>query len=371
MGDLSHAYWRSIDQLNSLRTFQLIKSGSLRALRVMETYFAQTISPAGGPGDFKISQFDLCQEDKMGQRDAPIDVNPSDQASDETGSSATDGAGDGEKRGGARPSLRQALNALMMSDERRKQGKPGEITLEMDKDRSSQTRSRSARKTEQADKTQEIETDKTHEIQGVQKMSGTGSNDANHPGSSEPMRIGRRGGPASSEAPVTLEAEPIMAAPDMSSKQTQMVRGQQSIKRSGFYQEPVVAWLVVIGGPGLGAYRPIFEGNNTLGRADSQRIPINFGDESISSEEQVYIRYDSSDKNFLLVPNLTKTNVVAVNDEKPTAAVLVRYVEQANPDGARSAVDQAIGVLPGTRGCMAGGYWWARTWRLPTNIRGQ
>ena len=78
---------------------------------------------------------------------------------------------------------------------------------------------------------------------------------------------------------------------------------------------------MVIGGPGLGAYRPIFEGNNTLGRADSQRIPINFGDESISSEEQVYIRYDSSDKNFLLVPNLTKTNVVAVNDEKPTAAV--------------------------------------------------
>jgi hypothetical protein len=83
----------------------------------------------------------------------------------------------------------------------------------------------------------------------------------------------------------------------------------------------VVGWLVVVGGPGLGAFRPVFEGNNTLGRSPSQRVPIDFGDEAISSEEQAYIRYDSSERSFLFVPNLAKTNVVQVNSKRPTSAV--------------------------------------------------
>jgi len=102
---------------------------------------------------------------------------------------------------------------------------------------------------------------------------------------------------------------------------TQLVRGRQPVKRGTFYQDPVVGWLVVVGGPGLGAYRPIFEGNNTIGRSPTQRIPIDFGDDAISSEEQAYIRYDSTDRTFLFVPNLAKTNVVSVNDKRPTSAV--------------------------------------------------
>lgn len=102
---------------------------------------------------------------------------------------------------------------------------------------------------------------------------------------------------------------------------TQLVRGKSQVKRTEFHQDPVVGWLVVIGGSGLGAFRPIFEGNNTVGRSAGQRIPIDFGDETISSEEQAYIRYDSVDRRFLLVPNLAKTNIVAVNDTKPTSAV--------------------------------------------------
>jgi hypothetical protein len=102
---------------------------------------------------------------------------------------------------------------------------------------------------------------------------------------------------------------------------TKLARGKQTVDRQAFVQDPVVGWLVVIGGPGLGAFRPIFEGNNTLGRASTQRIPIDFGDDTISSEEQAYIRYDSADRGFLFVPNLAKTNVVSVNDKKPTTAV--------------------------------------------------
>jgi FHA domain len=102
---------------------------------------------------------------------------------------------------------------------------------------------------------------------------------------------------------------------------TQLVRGRQPLKRGQFHQDPVVGWLVIVGGPGLGAYRPVFEGNNTIGRSSTSRVPLDFGDETISSEEQAYIRYDSNDRGFLFVPNLAKTNVVSINNKRPSAAV--------------------------------------------------
>ncbi len=121
--------------------------------------------------------------------------------------------------------------------------------------------------------------------------------------------------------PPAGDLRPGLTKSDDDSPRTQLIRGKHKVVRSNFHQDPVVAWLVVIGGPGLGAYRPIFEGNNTIGRTANQRIAIDFGDETISSEEQAYIRYDSADRKYLFVPNLAKTNVVQINDSKPTAAV--------------------------------------------------
>jgi len=102
---------------------------------------------------------------------------------------------------------------------------------------------------------------------------------------------------------------------------TQLVRGKQQVERGEFKQDPVVGWLVIVGGAGIGSFRPIFEGNNTVGRSAANRIAIDFGDESISADEQAYIRYDSADRTFLFVPNLAKTNVVSVNDKRPSSAV--------------------------------------------------
>src|SRR5262245_23901623 len=102
---------------------------------------------------------------------------------------------------------------------------------------------------------------------------------------------------------------------------TTLVRGKMQVKRGAFDQDPVVGWLVVVGGPGIGQYRPIFEGNNTIGRSTSNRIAVDFGDDAISSEEQAYIRYDSAERSFLFIPNLAKTNVVSVNEKRPTGAV--------------------------------------------------
>ena len=121
--------------------------------------------------------------------------------------------------------------------------------------------------------------------------------------------------------PPAADLRPGLTKTDADAPRTQLIRGKHKVVRSNFHQDPVVAWLVVIGGPGLGAYRPVFEGNNTVGRTSSQRIPIDFGDETISAEEQAYIRYDSADRKYLFVPNLAKTNVVQINDSKPTAAV--------------------------------------------------
>ena len=121
-----------------------------------------------------------------------------------------------------------------------------------------------------------------------------------------------------------VEAPELPAADD---SRTQVVRGKPKIARAGFDQDPVVGWIVVIGGPGLGAFRPIHEGNNAIGRNASQRIPLDFGDNTISAEEQAYIRYDSMDRSFLFVPNLSKTNVVSVNNKRPTAAVKLEVMD--------------------------------------------
>ena len=153
-------------------------------------------------------------------------------------------------------------------------------------------------------------------------------------GSGEPMkRTAIDTGVTESDAPTTRVIRrpqpPVTPGVAQSSAQssaksderTRVLRGKQKIGAVEFEQDPVVGWLVIVGGPGLGAFRPIFEGNNTLGRGKTNRIAVDFGDDSISTDEQAYIRYDSTDRSFLFVPNLSKTNVVSVNDKKPTGAV--------------------------------------------------
>lgn len=152
---------------------------------------------------------------------------------------------------------------------------------------------------------------------------------AAHLSAAEAAREARGGGvhATSPEAHIEADSPPttrVVRTPDRDEEQpvrTQLVRGRQQVKRGEFERDPVVGWLVIVGGPGIGSFRPVFEGNNSLGRSPNQRIPLDFGDDAISSEEQAYIRYDSTDRSFLFVPNLAKTNIVSVNDKRPTGAV--------------------------------------------------
>ena len=96
---------------------------------------------------------------------------------------------------------------------------------------------------------------------------------------------------------------------------------QGAPESAGQQTEMVVGWLVIIEGHGRGKYRPIYYGNNPIGRDPSQRISLDFGDTAISATEQAFIRYDIDSRSFMFVPNLSKTNIVTHNNDKPMTPV--------------------------------------------------
>ncbi|MEO1316262.1 MAG: FHA domain-containing protein [Pseudomonadota bacterium] len=75
--------------------------------------------------------------------------------------------------------------------------------------------------------------------------------------------------------------------------------------------EPVVGWLVVVKGPGLGRSINIGAGLSTIGRAPEQRVALPFGDASISRSHARMI-YDATSRKFYLMSgdgkNLTRVN---------------------------------------------------------------
>ena len=96
------------------------------------------------------------------------------------------------------------------------------------------------------------------------------------PSAAEAAREARGGTPNIPPADGRVEIDPppttrllrgAVAGGGEAPARTQLVRGKSRITRQSFHQDPVVGWLVIVGGPGLGAYRAIYEGNNTIGRA--------------------------------------------------------------------------------------------------------
>ena len=64
--------------------------------------------------------------------------------------------------------------------------------------------------------------------------------------------------------------------------------------------DPPVGWLVVIKGPGQGNFAAIGNGSNSVGRDESERVRIDFGDETISRRGHSTITYDPRGKKFYL-----------------------------------------------------------------------
>jgi pSer/pThr/pTyr-binding forkhead associated (FHA) protein len=76
-----------------------------------------------------------------------------------------------------------------------------------------------------------------------------------------------------------------------------------------------VGVLKVVDGPGKGQERPVFSGTNQVGRSADNRIPLDFGDNTISRQQHAVIAYDGSSGDFRIFDG-GKQNPVSVNGER-------------------------------------------------------
>lgn len=77
--------------------------------------------------------------------------------------------------------------------------------------------------------------------------------------------------------------------------------------------EPVVAWLVIVAGPGKGHAMEMSYGMSSVGRGADNRLSLDFGDDRISETEHFSIAYDGENRNFHIVPGRGK-NLVYIQD---------------------------------------------------------
>ncbi|MBF0584812.1 MAG: FHA domain-containing protein [Magnetococcales bacterium] len=62
--------------------------------------------------------------------------------------------------------------------------------------------------------------------------------------------------------------------------------------------DPVVGWLVIMEGPGKGAFRPLGYGMNSIGRSAESRVCLDFGDEQLSRSNHAVVVYDPRGRKF-------------------------------------------------------------------------
>ena len=78
---------------------------------------------------------------------------------------------------------------------------------------------------------------------------------------------------------------------------------------------PVVGWLVVVDGPGMGAEIELGNGQNALGRGEDARARIDFGDPEISRAAHAIVAYDWKNNRFHLQQG-TGTNLTYMNGQQ-------------------------------------------------------
>ena len=93
---------------------------------------------------------------------------------------------------------------------------------------------------------------------------------------------------------------------NMDNLATQVLRDTWNLK---------VAILKVVDGPGKGQERPVFSGTNQVGRSADNRIPLDFGDNTISRQQHAVISFDASIEEFRIFDG-GKQNPVHVNGER-------------------------------------------------------
>lgn len=107
---------------------------------------------------------------------------------------------------------------------------------------------------------------------------------------------------------VTQVYRPSRPEPDMEDGD------EEEATPDGTISDPVVGWLVVVDGPGRGAALPIGYGNNRIGRAPTEQICLDWGDDQVSRENHAIITYDGKHRKFYVQQGGGR-NLTHVDDE--------------------------------------------------------
>ncbi|MBF0371790.1 MAG: FHA domain-containing protein [Alphaproteobacteria bacterium] len=123
-------------------------------------------------------------------------------------------------------------------------------------------------------------------------------------------RPGHQGAPDDGTSPPTVTMPPTRMLDDPASVEPQRKEPRTRLFRPGGVPaddqqsdasvDPVVGWLVVVSGPGRGRALAISYGMNSIGRADDEKVVLNFGDEQISRKGHAMVTYDRRGRRFYL-----------------------------------------------------------------------
>ena len=126
------------------------------------------------------------------------------------------------------------------------------------------------------------------------------------------------------EAPTRLMKDSAKSSGTQDDEKTRILGGrrrrrnpEQSEDRTGTadaMDDPVVGWLVIVSGPGKGRALSLGYGTNTIGRGETDRVRVDFGDNRISRGGHSTVTYDPRGRVFY-VQHGGGTNLTYVNDK--------------------------------------------------------
>ena len=105
------------------------------------------------------------------------------------------------------------------------------------------------------------------------------------------------------------------------SDRTQLHDPNKAGAKPASLNDPVVGWLVVIEGPGKGRSLEIGIGANSIGRDARQKIPLNFGDETVHRTKHATIVFDPKSRQFFLQAGSDSRNLTYIEDALVLAPV--------------------------------------------------
>lgn len=89
----------------------------------------------------------------------------------------------------------------------------------------------------------------------------------------------------------------------------------------------VTGWLVIVDGPGRGTALKLGYGSNAIGRGETNRVSVDFGDSSITRENHAILTYDGRGRQFY-IQHGGGVNVTYLEDDPVLAPTKIRAMQR-------------------------------------------